>query len=233
VLKVIIAEDEPGVLMTLVNIVNSIEGVSVIGTASSIADAYKLTLSTSADVIILDIHFPDGSGIDLAKKLTASEIDIDFVFVTVDPEFSLDAHELYSYDYILKPIDENRMVRTLSRLKNQKIESDKEVRHLLIKVDNESIIIEQDNIIFIEKLGKKIVVHSIKEQYETYGTLDWAESQLSENFFRSHKSYLINMHFVKKITQWNKSIYHICFHNTTNIAYLSRRKHSSLINKLT
>lgn len=125
------------------------------------------------------------------------------------------------------------MIRTLSRLKKQKLKSDKEVRHLLIKVDNESILVEQENIIFIEKLGKKIVVHSINEQHETYGTLDWAESQLSENYFRSHKSYLINMHYVKKITQWNKSIYHIHFHNTTKKAFLSRRKHSSLIKKLT
>jgi len=224
-------------MLSLKSIISAIDGVSIVGEAYSIKDAYRLTMQEAPDVLFLDIHFPDGSGIELAEKLVSSEMEIAIVFVTADAGFSLDAHKMYSYDYILKPIDESRMIRTILRLKKDKDRksnmenSEGEPKHLLVRKGEETIVLEQDQILFIEKAGKKATVYCYDCEYLVYGTLEQIEKKLNKSFFRSHKSYIINTMHVKKILQWNNQTYQVRFNNSDKIACLSRRKYRVLMDK--
>lgn len=234
-LKVIVADDEPGILTLISSIISEIPEVRVVGKASTAKDAFQQVIQTKADVIFSDIHFPDGTGIELAKKLISFGVNIEFIFVTVDPNFSLDAHKIYSYDYILKPIDEYRVVQTISRLKkqketnNRKLESVDPHYFITVKKFNEILLIDQDSIIFFEKIKKKLIIHCLNDKHETTGTLEQFEKKLKSNFFRSHKSYIVNVNSIKKIVRFSKSTYQLYFHDTTKEAFLSRRKYPDLL----
>jgi len=239
-LKILIADDELGIILSLETIISAINNVSVVGKASTIQDAYRQILQTEPDIIFLDIHFPDGSGIDLAERLFSSGMDINIIFITTDPSFSLDAFNVYSYDYIIKPVDENRLLRTITRLKKQIelkspahiSEKKEEPCRIAVKKEKEIILIDQETIIFLEITGKKITMHCFDNKYELTGTLDQLEKKLAHNYFRSHKSYLVNIYCIQKIVPWNDNTYLIYFKNTTEQAALSRRKYQELLERM-
>ncbi len=240
-LKILIADDEPGVLFTLEEIISGIQNVSVVGKASTVQDAYYQILQTEPDVVILDIHFPDGSGIKLAERLFSADIDFNVVFLTVDPNFTLDAYKMYSYDYILKPFDENRVIRTIMRLKKQKekgyptqiSEKTEAPYRIAVKKGQEIVLINPETIIFLEKAAKKVTIHHCSDiKYELTDTLERLEKELNRNFFRSHKSYLINVDYIQKIVPWNENTYQIHFKNTNKQAALSRRKFNELLERI-
>lgn len=103
------ADDEPGILLLLGSVLNELEGALVVGTAENANDAIGLVKDQSPDLAFLDIELPDMRGIELADRLRKIKPDLAIVFITAHQEYSLDAFKLYAFDYILKPIDEERV----------------------------------------------------------------------------------------------------------------------------
>lgn len=242
VLQVLIADDDPGILVLLENILNSIPQVSIIGKTETAADTIKMANENEIDVALLDIDFPDGKGIELAKKLQSLDPDIDIVFVTAYADYSLEAFNIYSYDYILKPIDENRVIQTVNRLLEEKKLSAEKTFHLLekfnsihrlaIKSGTEIEFINMDEILFLERNNKKVTIYCENSILDTYESLNSLENKLNNHFFRSHKSYIINIELIEKISSWNKNIYQIFFKNSSKQAQLSRRKSNALLEQI-
>ena len=114
--KVVMADDEPGVMLLLCSILSKLERALVIGAADNAKDAIALVREHNPDLAFLDIEMPDMKGIELAEKLRDIKPDIAIVFITAHHEYSLDAFKLYASDYILKPIDEERVKSTFQRI---------------------------------------------------------------------------------------------------------------------
>ncbi|MBS4539122.1 LytTR family transcriptional regulator DNA-binding domain-containing protein [Clostridium sp. D2Q-11] len=82
--------------------------------------------------------------------------------------------------------------------------------------------IDFDKIIFIEKFNRKILIHTKDQKIETNGTLSSIYNKLdSEMFYRSHRSYIINVDYIKKISPWGEKSYRIIFDNTKEDALFS------------
>ena len=111
--KVVMADDEPGVMLLLCSILSKLERALVIGAADNAKDAIALVREHNPDLAFLDIELPDIKGIELAERLREIKPDLAIVFITAHQEYSLDAFKLYAFDYILKPIDEERVKSTL------------------------------------------------------------------------------------------------------------------------
>jgi len=107
--KVVMADDEPGVMLLLCSILSKLERALVIGAADNAKDAIALVREHNPDLAFLDIELPDIKGIELAERLREIKPDLAIVFITAHQEYSLDAFKLYAFDYILKPIDEERV----------------------------------------------------------------------------------------------------------------------------
>lgn len=228
--KVVMADDEPGVMLLLCSILSKLEGALVVGTAENTSDTIALIREQSPDLAFLDIELPDMKGIELAEKLREIKPDIEIVFITAHQEYSLDAFKLYASDYILKPIDEERVKSTFRRIhkmletsKKSNIPPYAETCRISINLGNERVFIKLDEIFYIEKSGRHTLIYCTNGKFKTRQTLQEMEKHLGRKFFRSHKSFIINTDRIERIVTFpNSSYYEVKFNNCEDKALLSR-----------
>jgi len=235
--KVVMADDEPGVMLLLCSILSKLEGALVIGTAENANDAITLIKEHNPDLAFLDIELPDMKGIDLAEKLRDIKPDMAIVFITAHQEYSLDAFKLYASDYILKPIDEERVKSTFQRIykmleisKKSNTSSYTEPSRISINLGDERIFIKLNEIFYIERSGRHTIISCTNGKYKTRQTLQEMEKHLGKMFFRSHKSFIINTDRIEKIVSFpNSSYYEVKFNDCEDKALLSRDRMSELM----
>ena len=230
--KIIIADDEPGILLLLRSILSELEGALIVGTAENANDAMRLVKEQTPDLAFLDIGLPDMKGIELADKLREIKPDLAVVFITAYQEYSLDAFKLYAFDYILKPIDEERVKTTFKHIqrilkspKNGNSNSQEAV--ISINFGNERVFVKLSEIFYIEKTGRHTIVCCAHEKFKTRETLQELEKSLGPTFFRSHKSYIINTNQIEKIITY-PNYYEVKLKNCKSKALLSRDRHVAL-----
>ena len=235
--KVVMADDEPGVMLLLCSILSKLEGALVVGTAENAKDTIKLTMEQNPDLAFLDIELPDMKGIELAEKLRDIKPDMAIVFITAHQEYSLDAFKLYASDYILKPIDEERVKSTFLRIykmleisKKSNTSSYTEPSRISINLGDERIFIKLNEIFYIERSGRHTLIFCTNGKYKTRQTLQEMEKHLGKMFFRSHKSFIINTDRIEKIVSFpNSSYYEVKFNDCEDKALLSRDRMSELM----
>src|SRR2546423_7171393 len=114
-LKVLIADDEPIADERLQLRLARAEGAQLVGTASDGDSAINLTGALHPDVLLLDIAMPGLDGIGVARALAATNPSPAVVFVTAFDQFAVAAFEVEAVDYLMKPVDPNRLQRALDR----------------------------------------------------------------------------------------------------------------------
>lgn len=118
--------------------------------------------------------------------------DTMLVFITGIKEYVFDAFALYAFQYLLKPIDEDKFAEVLERAVREAARK-KERRVLFIKSRN--LTLDQSEILYIESRAKKVEIHTkgAAQAIEIYAAMDELEGQLGENFYRCHRAYIVNM----------------------------------------
>lgn len=235
--KIVMADDEPGVLLVLCSIVCKLEGAQVVGTTENANDAIAIVREQCPDVAFLDIELPDMKGIELAEKLRGIQPNIAIVFITAHREYSLDAFKLYASDYILKPIDEERVKSTYQRIYKILKMSEKsnntscaQTSRISINLGNERVFVKLDEIFYIEKTGRHTLIYCTNGEFKTRQTLQELEQHLGKSFFRSHKSFIINTDRIERIVSFpNSSYYEVKFNNCKDKALLSRDRMHELM----
>lgn len=129
--RIITVDDEPGILLLLHSILSELDGLQLVGTANNASDTIKLVKERKPDLAVLDVELPDMKGIELAEKLRKERSDLYVVFITAHKEYSLEAFRLYAYDYILKPIDKERVKTTVRRIQQAVQELEKNLVDLV------------------------------------------------------------------------------------------------------
>lgn len=153
--------------------------------------------SISFDVILLDIKLDNVNGIEVAKKIRDRNSKTNIIFITAYKEYVFDAFDVRAFNYILKPIDENRLKKII---KLALLES-KEDKFIIAKTSSESIKIFYNDIMYIESQGRKVKIHTTYDVIEYYYKISEIEKELSlSNFFRCHKSFIVNFMYVERYT---------------------------------
>lgn len=144
------------------------------------------------DIVFLDIQMEGMNGIETARGLREKQADTVLVFVTGIEDYVFDAFDLYAFQYLLKPIDENKFAEVLERAVREVVKK-KERRVLFIKSRN--LTLDQSEILYIESRAKKVEIHTAgaAQAIEIYAAMDELEGQLGENFYRCHRAYIVNM----------------------------------------
>lgn len=174
------------------------------------------------DIVFLDIQMDGMDGIETAKRLRKRQDDIVLIFVTGNREYVFDALDLYAFHYLLKPVDENKFREVLERAAGE-VEKKKEKRGLFIKKRN--LMLDQADILYIESRAKKVEIHTdgSKDIIEIYATMEELEGQLGEDFYRCHRSYIVNM---AHITEYDNGT--ITITNGDNV-YLTKKKYGDFV----
>ena len=144
------------------------------------------------DIVFLDIQMEGMNGIETARNLRGRQGDTILIFITGIKEYVFDALDLYAFQYLLKPIDEEKFTEVLERAVREAARK-KERRMLFIKSRN--LTLEQSEILYIESRAKKVEIHTAgtAQAIEIYAALDELEGQLGDGFYRCHRAYIVNM----------------------------------------
>lgn len=131
-MKAIIVDDERLAIESFKMVIQQVEDVELVGSYTNPADALKALETIKVDVIFLDIEMGDIHGIDLARKLKEKKQQTPIIFVTAHPQFAVDAFEVKAFDYLLKPVQKERLQETIHYLQ-ESIGKTKEPQEAFIK----------------------------------------------------------------------------------------------------
>ncbi len=155
-----------------------------------------LVCKTAFDMLFLDIQMEEPDGIEAARQWRKQGRGGLLIFITVLKECVFDAFEVQAFDYFVKPMDETRfqstMARALDTLKRKPSEK------LLIQRENACEVVPFSEVVYCEVLGRKIYLHQQDGQViEYYERMDNLEKNVDGRFFRCHRSYLVNLDYVR------------------------------------
>ena len=142
------------------------------------------------DLVFLDIEMPAMDGITLARKLRELSSDVSIVFLTGHIEYAIKGYEVNALRYLTKPAEEKKVREVID--------------HVLKKQESEQKLALGD-ILFIEAQNQNVVISTASESYSVRGNISDYEKELTAHgFFRIHRSYLISLPKVLRIS--NKSV---------------------------
>ncbi len=148
------------------------------------------------DLIFLDVQMEQPDGMETAKMLRQRENHSLIVFVTVLKECVFDAFEVEAYDFLVKPLDGDHFRRTMDRAVNA-LER-RTAKSIMVRRGSSREVIPLSQIIYCEVQGRKIYIHqSDGKIISHYEKLDDFERRVDGRFFRCHRSYLVNLEYVR------------------------------------
>lgn len=148
------------------------------------------------DLIFLDIRMNGTNGMDVARILRGRNYKGYFIFVTVMEDLVFHSFEVQAFDYFVKPVNHERFIKTMERLLS--VMQNASETNLFIQRGNEWSIIPFDDIMYCEIINRKIYLHlEQQEVIDFYEKLENMEKKLDNRFFKCHRSYIINLKYVR------------------------------------
>lgn len=241
-IRVCIVEDEPGIRKLLRMIVEKQEGFTVAYESGDFASAISDFMKYNPEVVFMDIDLNGESGLECAKVMTELNPKLKVIFATAHSEYMANAFEIYAFDYLVKPFNVDRVIKTLSRIRQKaeeenfsKIEkasvilTERSGNKLMIKGKEQVIFIDKKDIIFIERSDSSTKIITAEEVYKTSASLGALEEKLDpREFMRCHKSYMINVSQISKIEPYGRWTYVVKFKGTTETALMTLQKYEEL-----
>lgn len=151
----------------------------------------------SFDILLLDIEMGKMNGVELAIKVRVFNKEVQIIFITGYMEYISDGYDVEALHYLLKPVTENKLFRVLGRAVEKLSRNE---RALLLDLGGESVRIPLYEIRFLEVQRNYVTIHA-KENYTIKTTLSEIEKELDDSFFRTGRSYIINLRYIRRITK--------------------------------
>lgn len=193
--RILIVDDERPARDKLRRLLTTHAAVGFIAEARDGVEALQYLAQDQFDVMFLDIHMPEMDGLSVAQQLPDSAPQI--VFVTAYDQFALQAFDANAIDYLLKPYDEERFLRALSKLQKsvsvQQVEAiaKQEVAPLIIQERGKVHVISVADIHWVEAADNYVILHTIQSSYMLRQTLSVTAQRLGMAYSRCHRSYLV------------------------------------------
>lgn len=240
-IKIMIAEDEQFAQEELLYFLESEDNVILCPIAETGEQLIDLYFEHQPDVLFLDIEMPGLSGIEAAKQIVKATSDQPyFVFTTAYETYAIEAIEVEAVDYLLKPFNKARFRQALERIRRRLLaeemlhdQKNGNTSKLLIDDGEKMIVIEPETIYFAVPGQRALEIHTKDEVLESKLTLQELERRLADfPFYRTHRSYLVNLNYIQAITPWFNGAYNITLKDKENtIIPVSRSARKELFRK--
>jgi DNA-binding LytR/AlgR family response regulator len=215
VIKALIVDDEYPSRKELRFHLEKYKEVEVVGEASNATEAYQLIEALDYHVIFLDIKMPNMTGLELAEKLQQREGKPQVVFVTAFNEYALAAFDVAATDYVLKPIEEDRLSKTIERVKeslsggnNLKSNKVDYLQRIPGQKCELTIPINVKQVCYIFTELNNVIVKTDQEQFLTKYTIKELETRLPPHLFtKVHRCYLVNINKIKWVAPYFNGTY--------------------------
>lgn len=205
--RCILVDDEPLAIEVLRSLLARFENIEVVAECSDSYQAFEALQNQQVDLMFLDIHMPELSGMDFLKSLSNPPA---VIFTTAHREFAFEAFDLDVVDYLLKPISGTRLMKAIDRYLKLHPPPEKN-RNSNSVIDEESFLIVRagrkfqkimlKNILYIQSIKDYVKIHKDRESIMTRATLADMEKKLPPGqFIRIHRSYIINRSKITAIT---------------------------------
>lgn len=243
-LKYIVVDDEEPARSELIWMINKYTSLVFAGEAADGKQALDIINERRPDIVFLDIQMPGLSGIETAKRIVSlGEDRPEIIFVTAYNEYALNAFEVEALDYLLKPVDEKRLVKAVARLEssyhnrieNSGLDRTGDILRLLGKLSNQNqenyITVSQDEVLIpissstircLHTKGKNTIVNTTSGCYTCKNSLSYFKEKLTGSFVQVHRAYIINLDFVSKIEPWFNGSYVLTIEGESETIPLSR-----------
>lgn len=161
----------------------------------------ELLLSDSQpDILLLDIRMEGKNGMETAKELRGKNKKMIVIFVTALEEYVFQAFDVGAFHYLVKPFDDKKFEeiirKAVEELKNMEESENIKKESLIITSKGKHISVNPADIIYAEVFNRKVILHTINTDVEYYGKMKELEERAGEDFYRPHRSYLVNFNYI-------------------------------------
>ena len=227
-LRTVVVDDEQLAREELCFLLGRVGGVEVVAQAGNGIEALRVIEEHAPDLVMLDVQMPGLTGFEVARRLLDTGIESQLVFVTAYDQYAIDAFEVNAVDYLLKPVEVERLETAVDRVR-RRLQTDRpaaprngargedlekllhllaerqEVRQqLAVKVGDRFLLIRTDEVVHasVEDDVITVVTNSLSGT-SNYRTLDELQARLDPAvFWRVHRSHLVNINRIKEIVPW-------------------------------
>ena len=203
----IIVDDEYPSREELKYFISNFSNIKIMDEFDDSIKALEYIEQNKPDIIFLDINMPKLDGMALGKIVSHFPKQPLIIFITAHKDFAVDAFEIQAYDYILKPYSEERIVSTLINIEKC---SDKKCTNNKITLwkDNKMMVKSIIDISYCEASERETLIYIKGVQYNVNCSISEFYKRLpKELFFRSHRSYIINIDKITEIVPWFNNTY--------------------------
>jgi two-component system, LytTR family, response regulator len=206
-MKAIIIDDERLARQELKNLLSAHKEIDVVAECANAEQAKEKIAAINPDVIFLDIQMPGKTGLELLEEISALP---EVVFVTAYDEYAIRAFEINALDYLLKPVQPQRLAETIKKLVNketgEKAENDTPLNdndQVFVKDGEKCWFVSLQNIRLFESEGNYVRVYFDNYRPLILRSLNSLETRLPEkSFFRASRKHIINLKWVDTIETW-------------------------------
>jgi two-component system LytT family response regulator len=221
-LKILIVDDESLAISRLKRLLNE-NGIDDIVAFDNPMEALKEIVKTRFDAVFLDISMPNITGLELADSIMQIEPKTFIVFQTAYEEFALEAFQKGGIGYLVKPIQSEDIKTILERINNFRTNITEENKKILAKRGDKLYLIDLDDIFYIKAdLDEVIVKIKDADAYVRRKIGDLEALLCGKNFFRVHRSYIINVDKIKSMRSVEQSKLEISFDGISEVITSSK-----------
>jgi two-component system LytT family response regulator len=224
----LIIDDERLARKDLISLLGAHDNITVIGEADDVPSSVEAIKKLNPDVIFLDIQMPGDSGFELLER---TNVEAHIIFVTAYDEYAIRAFEVNALDYLLKPVNPERLAMALEKLESRVLDTWTKARalnyedRLFLMLGRHFKFLKVNSILNISAAGdysevltsdgnKGLVLKSMKE---------WESRLPAQQFIRIHRSTIVNMEYIERIEEWFNYSFRVYLKGIEEPYVISRR----------
>ncbi|AYD46247.1 MAG TPA: LytTR family transcriptional regulator DNA-binding domain-containing protein [Arachidicoccus soli] len=225
-MRTIIIDDEPLARSLLLELLEPEKDIEIVAECGDGFEALKAIQEHQPDLIFLDIQMPKITGFEMLELL---ESPPRVIFTTAYDEYALKAFEVNALDYLLKPLNPERLTRALQKLRQQTDKNQESVKgkmlqlpeqmqRIVVKVNGNIKILPLPEVFYLESADDYVKVHTNDKYYLKHQTMNNFEQQLPiHQFVRVHRSCLVNVQHIHKVDLYEKDQYCVVLRNDVRL----------------
>ena len=157
--------------------------------------------SCKPDILFLDIQMPGKDGMETARILREDNKEMILIFVTAAEEYVFQAFDVGAFHYLVKPFSDEKLKEVLTKavhIAKNRLTPKEDQKYIMIQSAGNHIRVFLRDIVYAEVYNRKVIIHTQDADIEYYGKLQELECMAGEDFFRTHRAYLVHFKYIEK-----------------------------------